>query len=121
MGAPAELGGGFRENGISGGGSEGRDRLGKPSVRLSPGNDQPARLGFDPLCNPIQEALVGARAARGDGRERRITPALQRKRIGGDDVSVDRNRGERLPPGDVEMYGAGPRVADRAGVGTAAD
>ena len=59
-------------------------------------------------------AWLGARSPRGSRRQRPLAPALERERIGGGDGALDRDRSERLPPGDVEVNRARPRVAAAA-------
>ena len=116
---PPQLGGGLGQDRIARGRGQLRDRPAEPGIGLPPGHDQAAGRGLDPLGEPIEHRLVGARSSRRYGVKGRIAPPFERERIRGRHLTLHRNGSEWLPPGNVEMHRTRAEVTQRQGVGAA--
>ena len=112
----------------------GSARIGKPAARArwasgsrSSGSSWRPATMTPAIASPMWPAISSSRKAEGSRSigvtavRGRLVAALQGQWIGRGHRVLDRHRRQRLAPGQVEVDGAGTRLAARGGVGAAGD
>ena len=90
------------------------ERLAQLWVELATGDDHPCDRVADVPRHLVEQEGGGLEVDRGDRGQWPPFPALQRQRVGCRDGALDRDRRQRLAPGQVEVDRPGARLAAAA-------
>ena len=113
---------GVGEDREAGGAGEVGERLAQLGVGLAAGDDHPGDRVADVARDLVEDELGRLEVDPGDGGQRPLAvAAVQRQRVGRGDRALDRDRGERLAPGQVQVDRAGADLAARPGQRPAGD
>ena len=115
MRAAAQLRGRLGEDREARGAGQVRERLAQLGVELAAGDDHAGDRVADVPRDLVEQEGRGLEVDRGDRGQRASLASLQRQRVGRRDGALDRDRRQRLAPGQVEVDRPGPRLAARRG------
>ncbi len=111
VGTAAQLRGRLGQDREAGGAGEVGERLAQLRVELAAGDDDAGDRVADVAGDLVQQEGRGLEVDPSDGGQRPSLAPLQRQRVGGRDGILDRDGGERLAEGEVEVDGTGPWLA----------
>ena len=121
VGAAAELRGRLGEDREAGRLGEVGERLAQLGVELAAGDDHPGDRLVDVLGDLLEQEVRGLEVDRRHRGQRPPVAPLERERVGRGDRALDRDRRQRLAPGEVEVDRARARLAAGGGEGPAGD
>ena len=109
----AQLRGRLGQDREAGDAGEMGERLTQLGIELAPGDDHAGDRITDVAGDLVEQEARGLEVDPGDRGQRPPLAPRQRQRVGRGDRALDRDRGQRLTPGQVEMDGTGPRLPAR--------